>query len=91
MLSSVASVWKRQSSSAAFAALGTEDMDSLCQFFERLKQGTELSEALANCTAAETAGIERFNVEIEAAALRIKGRPLSKAETKSVTIRLRRW
>jgi hypothetical protein len=72
--------------SAACRALGNEDVDSLRQFFERVRQGAELSEALANCTPAEIAAIERFNVESKAAALRIKGRSLSKAETNFFTI-----
>ena len=72
---------------AALAALGDADLKTFKHFCERLVRGSTLDEALANCTPAETAAIERFNAEGEPAALRIKGRPLSWAEASSAVLR----
>ena len=72
---------------AAFAALGKADLNALRQFFERLTHGNTLAGALANCTSAEAEAIDRFHAESKAAALRIKRRPLSRAEANSATLR----
>ncbi len=71
---------------AAFAALSDADLKSLTQFFQRLARAATFDEAFADCSPAETVAIESFNVESEAAALRIKGRPLSRAEVKSINL-----
>jgi hypothetical protein len=73
---------------AAFAALGDADLKALTQFFERLARGATLEEAFADRTPAEAAAIDSFSAESEAAALRIKGRPLSRAEVKSINLQL---
>jgi hypothetical protein len=72
--------------STVSAALTRVDLKALIQFFQRLARGASFAEALANCNPAETAAIDSFNAGNEAAALRIKGRPLSRAEVKSVNL-----
>jgi len=73
---------------SAVAALSDADLKALTQFFQRLARGTTFDEALANYTPEEAAAIDSFNAESEAAALRIKGRPLSQAEVKSIDLQL---
>jgi predicted secreted protein len=68
---------------AALAALCDADLKTFKHFCERLVRGSTLDEALANCTPAETAAIERFNAEGEPAELMIKGRSLSRDEANS--------
>jgi hypothetical protein len=46
---------------ASLAALSGEDLGALQEFFQRLLRGSSLDEAIANCTPAETAAIERFH------------------------------
>jgi hypothetical protein len=73
---------------AAFAALGDADLKALTQFVQRLARRATLEEAFANRTPAEAAAIDSFNAETEVAALRIKGRPLSRAEVKNIDLQL---
>jgi hypothetical protein len=72
---------------AALDALSDADLNACCHFCERLQKGSTVDEALVNCTPAETSAINRFNDEIEAAALKIKGRPLSRAEASGLFVR----
>jgi hypothetical protein len=72
------SAQKRQTSKtsalmqAAFDALGDEDLEAMGQFLQRLAQGRELEDALADCTPAETVAIAHFNSAAETASRTMK-------------------
>jgi hypothetical protein len=72
----------------AFAALSREESDAIFRVFGRLVVDRKtMREALAKCTPAEAAAVERFNAASKAATLRITGRPLSKELADAVTFR----
>ena len=80
--------WVGEVLQAIFRTLSSEDLNTIGQVFERLTVETNtFDEVLARLTEKEAAALERFNTASETAAVGSKGRPLTRAEMKSITVR----